>query len=134
MNKTDRKNKTKMKLNWPTTGNYFTIKDLLVINPDFKPITLRVHVKTALEKDKIASVIGHRNQGKGRPEMIMAMNPVSQELLDNTYKEDNILPPDSSSMVKVMDVTSKIFGKDVDNDENEDVSTTVVEESADIAA
>lgn len=92
MNKTDRKNNINMKLNWPERETLFTIKDLLALNPDFKEITLRVRVSNALG-DKSVVLIGHKNQGKGRPTNILSMSPVTQEFCDKAYAT-GIQPPD----------------------------------------
>jgi hypothetical protein len=105
MNKTDRKNKTDLTLAWPTSGGHFTIKDLQKLNPEFKEITLRVHVDRA-KKDKVVSVIGSRNQGKGRPEMILAMTPVEQKLLDQAYNVDGIVPLDGKPLISISEVGS----------------------------
>jgi hypothetical protein len=106
MNKTDRKNKTNQILTLPTNGNYFTIKTLLADNPDFKEITLRVRVDRLIKKDKSMCVLGYRNQGKGRPEMILAMTPVTQELLDKAYNQDGIIPVETLPVVKATDVST----------------------------
>jgi hypothetical protein len=106
MNKTDRKNKTNQNINWPSHGSLFTIKELLEQhNPDFKEITLRVRIDKAIKKDKLVSVIGYKNVGKGRPTMMLTMNPVSQDLLDKAYA-DGIQPPEVKPLVTVMDVTA----------------------------
>jgi hypothetical protein len=107
MNKTDRKNKTKQVVNWPTNGEYFTIKSLLGSNSEFKQITLRVRLDKAIKSDKSVSVIGYRNNKKGRPEMILAMNPVSQTLLDKAYNEGIQKPEsDQTNIINVSDVNN----------------------------
>jgi hypothetical protein len=112
MNKTDRKNKTNLVVNWPSQGNYFTVKELLEKhNPNFIEITLRVRVDKAIKKDKSVAIIGYKNVGKGRPTMILAMNPVTQDLLDRAYK-DGIQPPEIKPLVTVMDVTTSISTSD----------------------
>ncbi len=107
MNKTDRKNKTNLNVTWPTTGGYFTIAELGIANPDFIEITLRVRVDKAIKKDGTVSVIGYKNSGKGRPKMILAMNPVSQELLDKAYA-DGVQPVESKSLVNIMNVPAPV--------------------------
>lgn len=112
MNKTDRKNKTNLTVNWPAQGTYFTVKELWQQhNPDFIEITLRVRVDKAIKKDKTVAIIGYKNVGKGRPTMILAMNPVTQDLLDKAYK-DGIQPPENKPLVTVMDVTTPISTSD----------------------
>lgn len=105
MNKTDRKNKTNLVINWPEHGKLFTIKDLLNENPEFVEITLRVRLDKAIKKEKTVSIIGHKNTGKGRPTMILAMTPVTQEMLNSAY-ETGIQPPDIKPVVSVIDVTT----------------------------
>lgn len=112
MNKTDRKNKTNLTVNWPTHGNYFTVKELWKqYNPNFIEITLRVRVDKAIKKDNTVAIIGYKNVGKGRPTMILAMNPITQELLDKAYAE-GIQPPETKPLVTVMDVTTSISTSD----------------------
>lgn len=101
-NKTDRKNKTNLVLNWPNHGSLFTIKDLLAANPEFKEITLRVRVDKAVKKENVVVVVGHKNVGKGRPTMILTMAPVTQEILDAAYAS-GIQPPDTTPAVKLPD-------------------------------
>lgn len=107
MNKTDRKNKTNLVVNWPEHGKLFTIKDLLIANPEFVEITLRVRVDKAIKKDNTVSIIGYKNTGKGRPTMILAMAPVTQEMLDSAYAT-GIQPPEIKPVVSVIDVTTPV--------------------------
>jgi len=104
MNKTDRKNKTNLAVIWPENGKLFTIKELWKdLNKDFVEITLRVRLDKAIKKDKTVAIIGYKNVGKGRPQMILAMNPITQDLLDKAYA-DGIQPPEIKPLVTVMDV------------------------------
>lgn len=112
MNKTDRKNKSNLAVVWPEHGKLFTIKDLWKdLNKDFIEITLRVRIDKAIKKDKTVAIIGYKNVGKGRPTMILAMNPITQELLDKAYA-DGIQPPEIKPLVTVMDVTTPISTSD----------------------
>ena len=126
MNKTDRKNKTNLVMNWPEHGSLFTIKDLLAANPEFVEITLRVRVDRAIKKENAVSIIGYKNTGKGRPTMIMTMNPVSQELVDSAYAS-GIQPPDIKPVVSVIDVTTPISTSDTPM-----TSTDILIETADV--
>ena len=105
MNKTERNNKINL-VNWPEHNKLFTIKEFWKdLNPNSKEITLRVRLDNAIKKDKTVSVVGYKNTGKGRPIMILAMNPISQELLDKAYA-DGIQPPEIKPLVTVMEVKS----------------------------
>lgn len=126
MNKTDRKNKTNLVMTWPEHGKLFTIKDLLAANPEFVEITLRVRVDKALKKDNTVSIIGYKNTGKGRPTMIMAMNPVTQDMLDAAYAS-GIQPPEIKPVVSVIDVTTPISTSDTPA-----TSTDIPIETADV--
>lgn len=126
MNKTDRKNKINLTVNWPTNGSYFTVKELWEqYNPNFIEITLRVRVDKAIKKDKTVAIIGYKNVGKGRPTMILAMNPVTQDLLDKAYA-DGIQPPEIKPLVTVMDVTAPISTSDVIPTPTVDIPATPV--------
>jgi hypothetical protein len=107
MNKTDRKNKTNLNVNWPEHGKMFTIKELMASNPEFIEITLRVRVDKAIKKDGTVAIIGYKNTGKGRPTMILAMAPVTQQMLDDAYAT-GIQPPEIKPVVSVIDVTTPV--------------------------
>jgi hypothetical protein len=76
MKKTDRKNKTNLTVNWPK--NIFTIEELNQTNPDFVNITLRVRLKKAIADNAVAEV-GYLHNGKGRPRLVLACAPITQE-------------------------------------------------------
>lgn len=76
MKKTDRKNKTNLTVNWPK--NIFTIEELNQKNPDFVNITLRVRLKKAIT-DNAVSEVGYLHNGKGRPRLVLACAPITQE-------------------------------------------------------
>jgi hypothetical protein len=107
MNKTDRKNKTNLIVTWPEHGKLFTIKDLMAANPEFVEITLRVRVDKAIKKDNTVAIVGYKNTGKGRPTMILAMAPVTQQMLDDAYAT-GIQPPEIKPVVSVIDVTTPV--------------------------
>jgi len=113
MNKTQRKNKTKQVINWPSNDVYFTIKDLVVLNPHMltladKPsdITLRVRLKKAIDETKQVAEIGTKNAGKGRPEKIFGMRPVQQSVLD-LAKADKMQIFAETQLISVMEITNK---------------------------
>ena len=113
--KTQRKNKTKQVITWPSNSDYFTVRSLVVMNPHMltsapKPsdITLRVRLKKAIDSkslggEDIVSVIGHKNRGKGRPELVFAMKPVTQSAIDKA-KADGIMI-DMPRLVPVVDIS-----------------------------
>ena len=73
MDKTPRKNKTNLQINWPTETEFWTVKNLLARNPQFVEITLRVRLSNAIKKHNTVAVIGDKMNSHGRPEMVMAM-------------------------------------------------------------
>jgi hypothetical protein len=110
--KTQRKNKTKQIIIWPSNDDYFTVKSLVALNPHMltsapKPsdITLRVRLNRAIYEEGLVGVIGHKNCGKGRPELVFAMKPVKQTAIDKA-KTDNIMI-DTPRLVTVMDISSQ---------------------------
>ena len=102
--KTQRKNNTNLNINWPPKDEYFTIKSLSALNPNFVNITLRVRLKKAIDEDKIVVAIGTRNNKKGRPELILAMSPVEPSVLEKTKNENIVLFENPT--VPVMNVTN----------------------------
>lgn len=105
--KTQRKNKTKQVINWPTHDEYFTIKQLVAMNTHMltssdSDITIRVRLKKAIDELNLVAEIGSKNCGKGRPEKAFAMKPVRQVALDKAKANGIIL--DSPKLLTVMDV------------------------------
>jgi hypothetical protein len=80
--KTTRKNQTRLQVNWPSEDQYWTVKDLLKQNPQFKEITLRVRLAKAIAEQNVA-VIGDKMNSHGRPEMVCAF----RQKKDKTVKE-----------------------------------------------
>lgn len=102
-NKTGRKNKTNLTITWPS-AEIFTIKDMFAANSHFIEITLRVRLKNELENGKIKE-IGIRQNGKGRPENVYAMAPVTAEVIAKA-KESMVLLHTEYKSMKVMDVNA----------------------------
>jgi hypothetical protein len=126
MNKTDRKNKKNLVVKWPETNKLFTLKDLIAMNSDFVEITLRTRLDKAIKKEKSVTIIGYKNTGKGRPVMILAMNPVTQEFIDAAYASDEkIQPPETKPIASTIDSTTPVCT-------TTDISTTDVSTSSDI--
>lgn len=103
MKPNSRKNKTNQSVTWPTT-TYFTIADLHKLNPKFVNITLRVRLANAIEESKVVE-IGSVPGGKGRPQKVFSLTPVTQNTL-NKAKADSInLVDNSEKLVNVISVT-----------------------------
>jgi hypothetical protein len=102
-NKTGRKNKTNLTITWPS-AELFTIKDMFAANSHFIEITLRVRLKNELENGKIKE-IGIRQNGKGRPENVYAMAPVTAEVIAKA-KESMVLLHTEYKTMKVVDVNT----------------------------
>jgi hypothetical protein len=110
--KTQRKNKTKQVITWPSNDDYFTVKSLVALNPHMltsapKPsdITIRVRLNRAIYGENLVAVIGYKNCGKGRPELVFAMKPVKQIAIDKA-KANNIMI-DTPRLITVMDISSQ---------------------------
>jgi hypothetical protein len=86
--KTERKNKIGLTVNW-IKDDYFTIKDLMAANSDFKEITLRVRLNKAIEKGEVVK-IGDLMGGKGRPEIVMTMAPTLPAILEKAKNNEKI--------------------------------------------
>ena len=91
-------------MKYPSNNEYFTIKSLWAINPDFVEITLRVRLKKAIEEEKTVVEIGCKNTGNGRPIKAFAMTPVNPLVLEKA-KTDGIML--QSMTLPVIQVTSK---------------------------
>ena len=102
--KTLRKNKTKQTVLWPSHDEYFTIDSLIETNPHMltssgSDITLRVRLNRAVNDEGIVAIIGQKNCGKGRPQLVFSMRPVKQSSIDKA-KSDSI----SIDMPRIMTV------------------------------
>jgi len=112
MNKTQRKNKTKQVITWPSNNGYFTIKELVAMNqhmltlpPKCSDITIRVRLNRAITEQNSVAEIGAKNGGKGRPEKVFAMRPVKQSVLDKA-KVDSIQLKAETLLIAVMEITN----------------------------
>ena len=109
--KTQRKNKTKQIVTWPSNDTYFTIDSLVQSNPHMltsstSDITLRVRLNKAITEEPFqVAVIGQKNRGKGRPQLVFAMRPVRQSVIDKA-KADGIYV-DETKLITVMEVTGQ---------------------------
>ena len=108
--KTQRKNKTKQVISWPSHDEYFTIDSLAKANPHMltsppklSDITLRVRLNKAINEEDLVAVIGQKNCGKGRPQLVFAMRPVKQSVIEKA-KADNI-NLDMPKVMPVMEIT-----------------------------
>lgn len=122
MKKTNRKNKTNLVVNWPT--GWFTVDSLLADNAEFEKITLRVRVNKALE-DKSVAVIGTLKGSKGRPKLVFASTPVSQQTLIDAKSAGTVLDNDTTNVMSVVDVKPSENTSDVEETvaETQDVVT-----------
>ncbi len=102
--KTQRKNHTNLVLKFPSKDEYFTIKSLWAMNPEFVEITLRVRLKKAIDEEKSVVEIGCKNTGNGRPIKAFAMTPVNPKILEKA-KADGIML--QSLTLPVIHITSK---------------------------
>lgn len=102
--KQQRKNRTNQSVTWPSTP-YFTILELHKLNPKFVNITLRVRLTNAIEAGKVAE-IGSVPGGKGRPQKVFALTPVSKLTFEKA-KQDNInLVDNYEKLINVVSVTT----------------------------
>ncbi len=109
--KTNRKNKTKQVINWPSTNVYFTIDSLIGLNQHMltdgkkSDITIRVRLKKT-EEQKLVAEIGTKNTGKGRPIKIYSMTPVSQSSIDCAFADNILLHTQYVPTMTVVDVNN----------------------------
>lgn len=107
--KTQRKNKTKQVISWPPHEEYFTIDSLVERNPHMltssgSDITLRVRLNKVIGEEDLVSVIGQKNRGKGRPQLVFAMRPIKQSVISKA-KSDGITL-DMPRIIPVMEVST----------------------------
>ena len=119
-------NKHKAPIVWPE--GHFTIDDIHnKIVPDMVMITLRFRVKRALE-DKVIQTIGRIKPPIGRPKLVFAKSPATQEVID-APRAAGVLPPnDDTVKVKVVDVKPSVE-EPVSINVGEDVKATATVKS-----
>jgi hypothetical protein len=101
--KTERKNKTNLVVNWPTTP-FFTIKELIQMNAGAKEITLRVRLTKEIEAGH-AMEIGCKTGGQGRPQKVFAFAPISISTFE-LAKAANVTIIDENRLMKLASVPS----------------------------
>lgn len=138
MKKTNRKNKTGLKVNWPagfytmdpsSAADHASIPSLLNHNSDFVKITLRVRLNNAIENNTVA-VIGTLKGEKGRPKLVFANTPVSAETLEAAAKIPNLTVTATPTIINVLDVKATNNQTiEVEATEATEAATEVVEKS-----
>ena len=86
MSENIRKNNSNRELVLPTSILYFTIQDVVKLNPEMLTasesiITIRVRFTKTIDDGQIAE-IGSIPGGKGRPQKVFAFTPVTTSVLD----------------------------------------------------
>jgi hypothetical protein len=126
MKKTNRQNKTGLSVNWP---NGFYTMDISESHPNITNlwdqnrhfaalITLRVRLTNALEDNQVVK-LGTIKGSKGRPKLVFANAPVSQETIDAARTAGVILEDNIPNVVNVVNV------KPTEIETTESVETTV---------
>jgi len=126
MKKTNRQNKTGLSVNWPngfytmdSSESHPNITNLWDQNRHFAAlITLRVRLTNALEDNQVVK-LGTIKGSKGRPKLVFANVPVSQDTIDAARNEGVVLDENIPNVVNVVNV------KPTDVDTTESVETTV---------
>ncbi len=126
MKKTNRQNKTGLSVNWPTgfytmesSESHPNIVNLWDQNRHFAAlITLRVRLTNALEDNQVVK-LGTIKGSKGRPKLVFANAPVSQETIDAARNAGVVLDDNIPNVVNVVSV------KPTDVEVTDAVETTV---------
>ena len=111
MKKTNRQNKTGLSVNWPnsfytmeTSESHPNITSLWSQNQHFAAlITLRVRLTNAIESNQVVS-LGTVKGAKGRPKLVFANAPVSQETIEAARVAGVVLNDNIPHIVNVMNV------------------------------
>jgi hypothetical protein len=113
MKKTNRKNKINQMVNWPK--NIFTIEELHALNDSFIEITLRDHIKKAKADGKIVEV-GQLHNGKGRPRLVLAYAPITQDHIAEAKSKGIILKDGLSiNVMNIQPVEEKVTTIEISN-------------------
>ena len=102
---TTRKNKTNQVLNMPK-ASFYTLKELFDLNTHFNAeITIRVRHTKMIEDGKVAE-IGAVAGGKGRPQKVFAVTPITQHLIDKATAAKINLVDNATKLVNAVTVTT----------------------------
>ena len=112
MKKTNRQNKTGLSVNWPTgfytmetSESHPNITSLWSQNQHFAAlITLRVRLTNAIEANQVVS-LGTIKGSKGRPKLVFANAPVSQETIEAARAAGVTINDNIPHVVNVMSVS-----------------------------
>lgn len=111
MKQPQRKNNTNRDLSLPASAaTYFTIQDLVKLNSNLltaskSDITIRVKLTKKIEDGKVVE-IGSLTGGKGRPQKVFVVAPVTQ-LVINKAKADSInLVDNADKLVNAINVST----------------------------
>lgn len=133
MKKTNRQNKTGLSVNWPnsfytmeTSESHPNITSLWSQNQHFAAlITLRVRLTNAIESNQVVS-LGTVKGVKGRPKLVFANAPVSQETIEAARVAGVVLNDNIPHIVNVMNVVPTTEEtSDVMDDVTRTANTTV---------
>ena len=98
--------KPKSDITWPT-AKYFTIRQLLKLNPEFIEITLRVRLTKAIEEMRMFAEIGYIPGGKGRPVKVFAATPITTDILDHAEQQGiQLVDSARKKFINVVSVTN----------------------------
>ena len=111
MKKTNRQNKTGLTVNWPTgfytmetCESHPNIPSLWDQNQHFAAlITLRVRLTNAIDDNQVVK-LGTLKGTKGRPKLVFANAPVTQETVDTARKAGVIVDENIPNVVNVVNV------------------------------
>jgi hypothetical protein len=97
--------KSKTPIVWPE--GHFTIDQVQTSHPDMVNITLRFRVKKATENGEIAT-IGRLKPAIGRPKLVFAKTPVTEDVIKAAYATGVLPPLDDSTRVPVINVKQSV--------------------------
>jgi hypothetical protein len=107
MKQNTRKNKTNQSVVWPTTP-YFTIAELHKLNPKFINITLRVQLMNFIE-DGVVAELGSMPGGKGRPQKVFSLTPVTQITIARARQNGVNLVDNADKLINIINVTKSVM-------------------------
>lgn len=110
MKQIQRKNNVSRELVLPISkDNYFTIGDLVKLNPTLltasnSEITIRVKLTKKIEDGTVAE-LGALTGGKGRPQKVFALTPVTQAAYNKAKAENINFVDGAEKLINVISIT-----------------------------
>lgn len=96
-------NRLKSLIKWDNLKDYFTLKELMALNPDMKEITMRVRVNKLVKSGDLV-VIGSKMLSIGRPQLVFVRGESMSDIVISKAEAAGVVIENKAHLVEVMRV------------------------------